>query len=234
MLISEIKLNPNNPRIIKNDKFAKLVQSIKDFPQMLEKRPIVIDENNIVLGGNMRLKACLKAGMKDVPVIIASDWTDAQKKQFIIKDNVGFGEWDFEVLTNDWKDCDLSGWGLDLPKNQDENIYTQKITTPIYETKNKKPDIQKLYEDKKYRELLEEIETSEITPDEKEFLKIAAARHIVFFYDKIADYYAKSEKKTQCLMESSAMVIIDFDKAIENGYVKLAENIGKQYKGDYE
>lgn len=90
MKINLIKPNPNNPRICKDDKFKKLVQSIKDFPQMLELRPIVIDENNIVLGGNMRLRACNELGLKDVPTIYAKDLTEEQKKEFIIKDNVGF------------------------------------------------------------------------------------------------------------------------------------------------
>lgn len=121
MQISDIKPNPKNPRTIKNDKFKKLVQSIKDFPEMLDKRPIVVDENMIVLGGNMRLKACKEAGLKDVPVIIAEGWTEEQKKQFIIKDNIGFGEWDFEALTGDeWSGCDFEAWGLDLPEYENE------------------------------------------------------------------------------------------------------------------
>jgi len=115
MKINLIKPNPNNPRIIKDDKFKKLVQSIKDFPQMLELRPIVIDENNIVLGGNMRLKACQELGLKDVPTIYAKDLTEEQKKEFIIKDNVGFGEWNWDDLANDWDDELLVEWGLDLP-----------------------------------------------------------------------------------------------------------------------
>jgi ParB-like chromosome segregation protein Spo0J len=118
MKINLIKPNPNNPRIIKDDKFKKLVQSIKDFPQMLELRPIVIDENNIVLGGNMRLKACQELGLKDVPTIFAKDLTEEQKKEFIIKDNVGFGEWNWDDLANDWDEELLVEWGLDLPIGQ--------------------------------------------------------------------------------------------------------------------
>ena len=115
MRITEIKPNPNNPRIIKDDKFKKLVKSIKDFPQMLELRPIVIDENNIVLGGNMRLKACIEAGLTDVPVKQAADLTEEQKKEFIVKDNVGYGEWDWDELANNWNTDDLIEWGLDIP-----------------------------------------------------------------------------------------------------------------------
>jgi ParB-like chromosome segregation protein Spo0J len=105
--ISTVKSNPNNPRVIKDDKFDKLVQSIKDFPQMLEIRPIVVNDDMIVLGGNMRLKACKEAGLKEVPIIKASDLTEEQQREFIIKDNVGFGEWDWEQLKE---------WGLDVPE----------------------------------------------------------------------------------------------------------------------
>ena len=112
--ISQVKANPKNPRIIKDHKFKKLVQSIKDFPEMLEKRPIVVDENMIVLGGNMRLKACLEAGLKEVWIDVAN-WTEEQKQEFIIKDNVGFGEWDWEILANEWEPELLDKWGLDLP-----------------------------------------------------------------------------------------------------------------------
>ena len=113
--ISEIKPNPNNPRLVKDDKFAKLVQSIKDFPQMLELRPIVVNDDMIVLGGNMRLKACKEAGLKEVPIIKASQLTEEQQREFIIKDNLGYGEWDWNMIANEWDEDDLNRWGLDLP-----------------------------------------------------------------------------------------------------------------------
>lgn len=114
MLISQIKPNPNNPRIIKDQKFKLLVKSIQEFPEMLELRPIVIDENNVVLGGNMRLKACIEAGLTDVPVKVAT-LSEAQKKEFIIKDNVSFGEHDWDLLANEWDIQSLDDWGLDIP-----------------------------------------------------------------------------------------------------------------------
>ena len=113
--ISEIKTNPKNPRLIKDDKFRKLVKSIQEFPQMLELRPIVVDENNIVLGGNMRLKACIEVGLKEVFIVKAEDLTEQQKDEFIVKDNVGFGEWDWDILANEWDTEKLQDWGLDLP-----------------------------------------------------------------------------------------------------------------------
>lgn len=111
--INKIKPNINNPRFIKDYKFKKLVDSIKEFPEMLEKRPIVVDEDMIVLGGNMRLKACQEAGLKEVDILIAQGWTEEQKREFIIKDNVGFGEWDWDLLANDWDNLLLEKWGLD-------------------------------------------------------------------------------------------------------------------------
>jgi len=114
--ISKVKTNPNNPRIIKDDKFEKLVRSIKEFPKMLEIRPIVVNDDMIVLGGNMRLKACKEAGLKEVPIIKASDLTEDEQRQFIIKDNVGFGEWDWEQLASEWDAEKLDEWGLDVPE----------------------------------------------------------------------------------------------------------------------
>ena len=113
--IIDIRENPNNPRLIKDDKFKKLVQSIKDFPQMLAIRPIVVNADMTVLGGNMRLKACKEAGLKKVPILVANDLTEAQQKEFIIKDNVGFGEWDWDMIANEWDSQQVTDWGLDLP-----------------------------------------------------------------------------------------------------------------------
>lgn len=113
--ISEIKPNPNNPRIIKDEKFKKLVKSIQDFPEMLELRPIVVDDNMVVLGGNMRLKALKELKITEVPIIKANELTEDQKKEFIIKDNVWFGEWDWDMLANEWDSDLLNEWGMDVP-----------------------------------------------------------------------------------------------------------------------
>jgi site-specific DNA-methyltransferase (adenine-specific) len=112
--IQNVKLNPNNPRLIKDDKFKKLVQSIKDFPEMLNIRPIVVNKDMIILGGNMRYKACKEAGLKEIPIIV-TDLTEDQQREFLIKDNTSGGEWDWEVLANEWDSEELEAWGLDLP-----------------------------------------------------------------------------------------------------------------------
>jgi hypothetical protein len=118
--INKVKSNPSNPRIIKNDKFMKLVKSIQDFPEMLKLRPIVVDEDMVVLGGNMRLKASKQAGLKDIWIEVAEGLTEEQKKEFIVKDNVGFGEWDWAMLGNEWNTIKITEWGLDVWENQDD------------------------------------------------------------------------------------------------------------------
>ena len=172
--ISQVIPNPTNPRIIKDDKFKKLVKSIEEFPQMLQLRPIVVDSNMVVLGGNMRLKACLAAGLKEVPIIVADQLTDAQKGEFIIKDNVGFGEWDWDLLANEWDVEALTDWGLDLPILMDEPSYedligedkfkpaTMKITFDSPEQLQKAEiDIQELL-DRKYQGAYFSVSAGEI------------------------------------------------------------------------
>lgn len=113
--INKLIVNPNNPRLIKDDKFKKLVQSIKDFPQMLDLRPIVFNTDMVILGGNMRYKACKEAGLKEVPVIIADELSEEQQREFLIKDNTSGGEWDWDIIANEWDVEQLEEWGLDVP-----------------------------------------------------------------------------------------------------------------------
>ena len=237
--INKVKGNPSNPRIIKNDKFKKLVKSIQEFPEMLKLRPIVVDEDMMVLGGNMRLKASKDAGLKEVWIEIAEGLTEEQKKEFIVKDNVGFGEWEWDMLANEWDSVQLAEWGLDVWQNEDEvkdaeDLYSKKIDAPIYIPKKEKPIITELINQDKTNELISKIEISNISKQDKLFLKQAAFRHTVFNYSNIADFYAHSNKEVQELMEDSALVIIDFNKAIENGYVNLSEEIITKYKNEYE
>jgi hypothetical protein len=130
--IDKIKNNPDNPRVIKDYKFDKLVKSIEEFPEMLRLRPIVVDENNVILGGNMRYKAAVKAGLEQVYAIQAEDLTDKQKQEFIIKDNSNFGEWDWDILANEWNVNELTEWGLDVP------IINEKLEV----IGNEKPEIE--------------------------------------------------------------------------------------------
>ncbi len=124
--ISEVKPNPKNPRVIRDEKFNKLVKSIEEFPDMLNKRPLIVftdkDGKYVVLGGNMRLKALNELKYSHVPIILADEWTEEQKNEFLIKDNVGFGEWEWDSLANEWDAELLSDWGLDVPVYSDVNL----------------------------------------------------------------------------------------------------------------
>jgi hypothetical protein len=136
--VTEVISNPNNPRLIKDDKFRKLVKSIQEFPDMLNVRPLVVNKDMVVLGGNMRLKAIKEAGIKEISIEIV-DWTEDQQKEFIIKDNVGFGEWNWDDLANDWDEIQLTDWGLDIPdfnKNIDNEEGEIKISTELDQHSN--------------------------------------------------------------------------------------------------
>ena len=152
--IQKVKPNTNNPRVIKDFKFKKLVQSIQEFPEMLEKRPIVVDEDMIVLGGNMRLKACIEAGLKKIDVIIAEGWSEKQKQEFIIKDNVGYGEWDWDVLANEWDINNLNNWDIDLPLDFNEDLKDEDLDG---EEKKEKPSIKITFQN------VEDLEEAELS-----------------------------------------------------------------------
>lgn len=132
MKLSKIKANPNNPRVIRDANFEKLKQSIQDFPKMMALRPMVVDNDGIVLGGNMRLKALQEIGYKDIPdewVRYAADLTEEEKRRFIVADNLGFGEWDWEAIANEWDVAELESWGLDVPGYAvDVNKFDDKFT----------------------------------------------------------------------------------------------------------
>jgi len=160
--INKVIPNSDNPRYIKEEKFKKLVQSLKDFPEMANARPIVVNKEMVALGGNMRLKAMQEAGWKEVPVKIV-DWSEEKQREFIIKDNVGFGEWDWDELANTWDEMELDAWGLDVPNflemPTDEDLIgeeknkpaTMKITfTSPEQLQSAEIDIQELL-DRKYK-----------------------------------------------------------------------------------
>lgn len=235
--IDLINLNPENPRNITDVQFQKLKKSIKDFPQMLEMRPLIVDENRTVLGGNMRLQALKDLGYTEVPVMNVNNLTEEQKKEFVIKDNLSYGEWDWDILENNWDVSTLNEWGLEPIEgdiiedqtNPDDNPYTKKVQAPIYTPSEDQPKPEDTYDDKFYKQLIELIDSSSVDPEMKSLLKLYAVRHIRFNYEKIADLYAHADTETQELMETSALVIIDYDRAIELGYVKLGDELNKQF-----
>ena len=171
--INKINPNPSNPRVIKDDKFKKLVESLKSFPEMATVRPIVVNKEMIVLGGNMRLKAMKEAGWKECPVQIV-DWPEEKQREFIIKDNVGFGEWDWEIIANEWDTEQLTDWGLDIPDftimpADDELIGEQKNKPPVMKITFENPeqlqsaeiDVQELL-DRKYKGAYFSVSAGEI------------------------------------------------------------------------
>lgn len=243
--LDDLKPYENNPRF--NDDAVQFVaESIKQFGF---KVPIVIDKNNVIVAGHTRYKASMELGLNEVPCIIADDLTDEQIKAFRLADNKVSerATWNNDLLElelDDIKDLDMKDFGfidLDLDSIDTDGSsaltnekYTTKIDIPQYEIKGEQPEISELYDDTKTKKLIEKIEASNITDEQKDFLIKAAQRHNIFNYSKIAEYYAHTDKEMQELMEESALVIIDFDDAIKNGYVELKSEILDLEDDEYE
>jgi hypothetical protein len=237
--IERVKPYENNPR--RNEKAISSVKaSIKEFGF---RQPIVVDDNGTIICGHTRLLAAKELGYKKVPIHIAKGLTEEKIKAYRIADNrsAEFAEWDKDLLEIELKTADLSGLedlkitGLldnlaenlsDESENEDFSPYTNKIKTPIYEVKGDKPKASELYDKSKTEELIKEIESFDLQEDIKKFLEEAACRHTVFNFRQIAEYYCHASKEIQHLFERSGLVIIDFNKAIENGFVHMTHEIG--------
>lgn len=235
MEISKLKLNPKNPRTIKDEKFRKLCKSIQDFPEMMDKRPMVcvtdpVDGKLFPLGGNMRLKAIKELKFKEVPdswISIADDWTEEKRAEFTIKDNVGFGDWNFEELAVDWDGDLLAEWGLDMPKGIDEIDVNDlfSIEIPFYTPSDEMPSIKDLAITDKADNLIEIIEGMKIDDDLKKILKFRASFFVDFNFQKIADFYYNSNDDLRKLFDSLGLVVLAPKKALENGFIEISENI---------
>lgn len=233
MPVNEIIPYENNPR--KNDEAVELVAaSIREFGF---KVPIVVDRNNVIVAGHTRLKAAAKLGLQSVPVIRADDLTDEQVKAFRLADNKvsEASEWDIEKLNKELSEIegiDMESFGFYIPdedefEDPEENPYSQKTNIPQYEPTGENPELSELVDETKTNELLDAINASGLSYAEKDFLRKAAQRHLVFNYKKIAEYYANADAEMQDLMEKSALVIIDYQDAIMNGFTKLSASIQK-------
>lgn len=238
MSVEELIPYENNPR--KNDDAVeKVALSISAFGF---KVPIVIDANNVIVTGHTRLRAAKKLGITTVPCIKADDLTDEQIKAFRLADNkvAEFSQWDEEKLMKELDELgtiDMSLYGFDFPDDEEgeeeqDDTYTDKTNIPQYDITGDVPELSELVDEQKTKELLEEIENSDLAYDEKQFLIKAAQRHLVFNYKKVAEYYAAASEEMQELMEKSALVIIDYNDAIMNGYTKLSEKIQKLMEAD--
>jgi hypothetical protein len=214
---------------------AQIAASIREFGWT---NPILIDGENGIIAGHGRVLAAHKLGETQVPTIELSHMSDTQKRAYIIADNklaLNAG-WDDEMLALELRalgnlgfDINLIGFSAEELKSlmdiaEADAIYSNKITVPIYEPRNKKPPIEDLYDDTKAINLIADIKESKLTQKEKDFLMAAASRHI-FNYSKVADFYAHSSKECQELIEKNALVIVDYKQAIENGFVHLSAQI---------
>ena len=241
--VDEVIPYENNPR--KNEEAVDYVaRSIKE---LVFKVPIIVDKNNIIVTGHTRLKAAKKLGLKEVPVIMADDLTQEQIKAFRLADNkvAEFAEWDDDLLKIELDDIDIDmsdfGFifgdiGIDSTGSNPltDEKYTTKVEIPQYEITGEEPPINELVDLTKTNELISKIKSSNVTEEQKKFLIEAAKRHSVFNYAKIAEYYAHQDKEMQELMEDSALIIIDFDDAIKNGYVQLRSEILELEEQEYE
>lgn len=231
---------PKNPRTIKDERFRALKKSIEDAPEMLALRELLVFPHKgkfVVIGGNMRLKACKELGYKELPCKVIDENTPVEKlREYAIKDNVGFGDDDWDALKMDWDRVEVEDWGMVWQSEEEKviNNYSRKIEIPTYEPNPDGAELDACVDLSKYSELMKRIETSKVSDEEKAFLRLSATRHIVFNYAKIGDYYAQASAEMQNLMEDSALVIIDFKKAIEKGFVKLSETLAELYGGGAE
>ena len=205
-----------------------IANSIKRFGWQ---QPIVIDKDRVVIIGHGRLLAAKHLNLEQVPVVFADDLSDEDVKALRLADNkLNESDWIGNLLDEELAELDIAGidmrdFGFDIGNELTENPYTQKTDIPQYSISGEDVTLCDLYQDKKTKELIEEIEESDLSDEAKQFLKVAAYRHVIFNYQKIAEYYAKADRETQELMEKSALVIIDIDDAIKNGYTLLKDSI---------
>lgn len=218
--IEEVKVNPENPRTISKQKFKELVASIKHAPWMLGYRPIVVNSDSVVLGGNMRLRACQDAGLKKVPIINGDELTSDQIREFIIKDNVAFGDWDWDILANQWEIEDLKDWGLKVPTVKDTELLSGLEYKEVYYEPERIPDL-KLMECinfEKFEAKVAALDEYKLTKKQKEVLKWFAYRFLKIDFEWVANYYhfqaTEEEKKA---MERLRLVLTDSGL---NGFVQ--------------
>lgn len=239
----------NNTRTHSEEQINQIASSIKEFGFT---NPVLIDKNDGLIAGHGRVMGAKKLGLKEVPTIMLDNLTEAQKKAYIIADNKialnagwdeellkielqALQEMDFDLNLTGFSDEELKDFNLDIEDEiiiNEENPYSQKVEIPTYEPDGEKPTFQEMYEDEKVLKLIDKIENSSVDNEIKQFLKLSAYRHLKFNYEKIANYYAHSDKEVQELMEDSYLVIIDFNKAIENGLINLENEISDIYNED--
>lgn len=227
--IKDLKPYKNNAKKHPKEQVERIANSIKEFG-FLEHRAIAIDKDNVVVEGHGRILAAKKAGLKEVPTVCIDFMTDEQLKAWrMIENKTAESAWDDVLLKNEMEGLglDMSLFGFDLGEEADEreSKYSMEINIPHYEIKGEAPDLSELVDKTKTNELLNRIKDADIPEEIKKFLRLGAYRHLKFNYSKIAEFYAQADKETQELMEQSALVIIDFDDALREGYVQLSDKL---------
>jgi hypothetical protein len=232
-LTTQLKPATYNPRQISTKQYNDLKASIKKFGLV---DPVIVNKDNTVIGGHQRLKICKELKYIEIDCVVL-DLSKEEERELNIRLNKNTGDFDMDILANEFDIDELTDWGfkhIDLGVNIDklDDTYTTKIETPQYEPKNEKPLIDDLVDNTKQLELLDKIKKSKLDNNTKEFLIKASQRHLVFNYSKIADYYAHSNKETKELMEQSALIIIDYENAVQNGFVELTDDIVKLFENE--
>lgn len=226
--IKELKPYKKNAKKHSKEQVEQIANSIKEFGFT---QPVIIDNNNSVVAGHGRILGAKKAGLKQVPTVCLEELTEEQIKAYRLVDNkLNESEWDNVLLAQELDELDkeqMKLFGFDFGEyvEEEEKKYTMKTSIPQYEIKGETPDITELVDTGKVKELLHKIKQSNVSEEEKKFLRYGAYRHLCFNYSKIAEYYANADKEMQELMEDSALVIIDFEDAIAKGYVEMSEQV---------
>ena len=238
--IESIKVNPNNPRLIKDAKFKKLIKSIQEFPEMMQLRSIIVDDDNVILGGNMRYRACVEAGHKHIPIqqytkefhLTTDAFINYNKSylevcdEIIIKDNSSFGEWDWDILANNYEPTELENWGVDVPTIKNTELLSGLKYEPIYYEPDSIPNLElgDCLDLTKYNAKLSAIEQSNVSEEQKEVLKMFAYRFIKIDFESIANYYHfNASDDEQKIIERLRMVVTDdgIDGFIEDDLLKI-------------
>lgn len=235
--LSTLRENPDNPQTVTEGEFGKLRDSMRRLHGFLRTRPLLVEADGTIKCGNKRFRALVQNGVRMVPseyVRRLSDYTPEEVREFLIQDNIQRGEWDVEKLLEQYSLEELSamGGGLDEliaeaeSRSAEEGFeYSSKIEAPQYNITGENPALEELYDSEKADELAREVDEADVPRNVKKFLRLAAMRHVVFNFRNIAEYYAHADAKVQRLMEKSALIIIDFEDAIKNGFVMVSEKM---------
>ena len=229
MNLSDIAEYKSNPRTISKKDFATLKKSLKDFPSMLEVREIVVDENGVILGGNQRYKGLMALGKTKAKVKRVTGWTDEEKREFVIKDNIANGEWDNDKLANEWDKDKLEEWGLPL-KIASSGDYKEllEVSIPYYTPAEKAPDLSELADLSEVEELDDMILNLKCEEGLKRILRARSSFFAEFDFQKIADYYYNADKDTQAVMRRLGLVIVIPKEAYEMGMCDFRESFDEE------